>query len=71
MDLIERLDERVAHEKTIPSIGHNAADRERAELIVLLNEAAAALRAVREAPVVLSARLGKRVRLVPVGEGEA
>ena len=47
-ELIERLRARVAHEKTIPSVGHNAADRERAELIVLLNEAAAALEAARE-----------------------
>ena len=43
-DLIERLRARVPHEKTIPSMGHNAADRERAELIALLTEAAAALR---------------------------
>ena len=43
-DLIERLRARVTHEKTIPSMGHNAADRERAELIALLTEAAAALR---------------------------
>ena len=41
-DLIERLRARVTHEKTIPSMGHNAADRERAELIALLTEAAAA-----------------------------
>ena len=43
-DLIERLRARVTHEKTIPSMGHNAADRERTELITLLTEAAAALR---------------------------
>lgn len=47
-DLIERLRVREAHEKTIPSCGHNAADRERAELIVLLREAAAALEAAGE-----------------------
>ena len=47
-DLIERLRARVTHEKTIPSMGHNAADRERAELIALLREAAAALEAAQE-----------------------
>lgn len=71
MDLIERLEARMAYESAVRSMGHNAADRERAELIVLLREAAAALRAVREAPIRPAVgRPGKYVRLVPVGEGE-
>ena len=46
-DLIERLQARVAHEKAIPSMGHNAADREHAELIRLLTKASYALEVAR------------------------
>ncbi|MGV8863242.1 MAG: hypothetical protein ACOH2T_19010 [Pseudomonas sp.] len=46
--LIDRLDARAAEERTQPSYGHNAADRERAELIKLLQEAATELRRVRD-----------------------
>lgn len=51
-DLVERLDTRARTEAAVRETGHNAADRERSELVALLREAAAALRAARDAPVV-------------------
>lgn len=47
-DLIERLLTRLAAERAAPETGHNAADRERSELIHLLRETADALEAARE-----------------------
>ena len=46
-ELIERLRNRLEQERATPETGHNAADRERSELIRLLDEAAA-LEAARE-----------------------
>ena len=42
-NLIERLRARLTAERAAPETGHNAADRERAELIRLLREAATAI----------------------------
>ena len=47
-DLISRLRARLAAEKAVRETGHNAADREQAELIRLLTNAAAALEEARE-----------------------
>ena len=47
-DLIERLRARLSAEKAVRETGHNAADREHAELIRLLTKAADALEAARE-----------------------
>lgn len=47
-DLIERLRARLAAERAAPETGHNAADRERSELIRLLREADATIEAARE-----------------------
>jgi hypothetical protein len=66
-ELIERLDKRLNTERAAHSMGHNAADRERAELIRLLSEAAAALEAAREdgwQPIETAPRDGRQMILL-------
>lgn len=54
--LSEMLDQRIRQERAARETGHNAADRERSELIKLLDEAAALARRVESSAKAIGSR---------------